>query len=128
MFNPDGRREKGLANLKKLGWGTNESVKNLDEDLWEFVTDINFGEVWSRPGLGLRDRELITIAALMAMRADGIASHIRNAHHVGITYEEIKELILQLTIYVGLPNGLFAMRKLKTIMAEAEAAQKAPSK
>lgn len=128
MFNPDGRREKGLANLKKLGWGTNESVKNLDEDLWEFVTDINFGEVWSRPGLGLRDRELITIAALMAMRADGIASHIRNAHHVGITFEEIKELILQLTIYVGLPNGLFAMRKLKTIMAEAEAAQKAPSK
>ena len=57
MFNPDGRRERGLAVYKEMGWGENESVKELDEDLWQFITDIGFGEVWSRPGLSLRERE-----------------------------------------------------------------------
>ena len=125
MFNPDGRRERGLAVYKKMGWGENESVKALDEDLWQFITDIGFGEVWSRPGLSLRERELIVLGALMAVKADGIASHMRRAHHLGITFDEIKELILQLTIYLGMPKALFAMKKLKAIMAEASA-QPAP--
>jgi 4-carboxymuconolactone decarboxylase len=119
MFNPEGRRQRGLAVYKEMGWGENESVKALDEDLWQFITDIGFGEVWSRPGLSLRERELVVIGALMAVKADGIASHMKRAHHLGITHEEIKEVILQLTIYLGMPKGLFAMKKLKEIMAAA---------
>lgn len=121
MFNPEGRRQRGLAVYKEMGWGENESVKALDEDLWQFITDIGFGEIWSRPGLSLRERELIVLGALMAVKADGIASHMRRAHHLGITHDEIKELILQLTIYLGMPKGLFAMKKLKEIVAEAGA-------
>ena len=120
MFNPDGRRERGLAVYKEMGWGENESVKELDEDLWQFITDIGFGEVWSRPGLSLRERELIVLAALMAVKADGIVAHMSRAHHLGITFDEMKELVLQLTIYLGMPKGLFAMRKLKGVMADAE--------
>lgn len=119
MFNPEGRRQRGLAVYKEMGWGENESVKALDEDLWQFITDIGFGEVWSRPGLSLRERELVVIGALMAVKADGIASHMKRAHHLGITHAEIKELILQLTIYLGMPKALFAMKKLKEIMAAA---------
>ena len=130
MFNPEGRRQRGLAVYKEMGWGENESVKELDEDLWQFITDIGFGEIWSRPGLSLRERELIVLAALMAVKADGIVGHMRRAHHLGITFEEQKELVLQLTIYLGMPKGLFAMRKLKGVMdaAKDEAAKNEAAK
>ena len=82
------------------------------------TTDFLFGEIWARPGLSLRDRELITLTTLMAVKTDGISTHLRNAHHLGITYDEIKELILQATYYLGTPKGIFAMRKLKEVMAE----------
>ena len=121
MFNPEGRRQRGLAVYKQMGWGENESVKALDEDLWQFITDIGFGEIWSRPGLSLRERELIVLGALMAVKADGIVSHMRRAHNLGITHDEIKELILQLTIYLGMPKALFAMKKLKEVAAQADA-------
>jgi 4-carboxymuconolactone decarboxylase len=114
------RRERGLAVYKQMGWGENEGVKELDEDLWNFTTDVLFGEMWSRPGLSLRERELITLGVLMESKADGIALHMRNAHHLGITYDEIKEVILQCAIYVGMPRTLFAMRKLKAVMAEGK--------
>jgi 4-carboxymuconolactone decarboxylase len=118
MLDPTDRRKRGLEVYKKLGLGENEGAKKIDEDLWQFITDIGFGEIWSRPGLSLRDRELIVMSALMAIGSDGISFHFRKAHNVGITFEEIKELILQLTIYLGMPKGLFAMRKLKAVMAE----------
>ena len=100
---------------------SNEVVKELDPDLWAFTTDVLFGEIWARPGLSLRERELITLGVLMAAKADGIALHMRNAHNLGITFDEIKEVILQCTIYLGMPKALFAMRKLKAVMAEVEA-------
>ena len=111
-------RKRGLAVYKEMGWGENEVVKELDPDLWAFTTDVLFGEMWSRPGLTLRERELVTLAALMAAKADGIALHMRNAHNVGVTFEEMKEVIMQCTIYLGMPKALFAMRKLKAVMAE----------
>ena len=101
--------------------GANTAVKELDEDLWQFTTDVLFGEIWSRPGLSLRERELVTLATLMAAKADGIALHMRHAHNLGITFDEMKEVILQSTIYLGMPKALFAMRKLKAVMAEAAA-------
>ena len=115
------RRARGLAVYKKMGWGENEGVKDLDHDLWKFTTDVLFGEIWARPGLSLRERELITLGVLMAAKADGIAIHMRNAHHLGITFDVIKEVILQCTIYLGMPKALFAMRKLKAVMAEEKA-------
>jgi alkylhydroperoxidase/carboxymuconolactone decarboxylase family protein YurZ len=101
-----------------MGWGENPAVKELDEDLWAFTTDVLFGEMWSRPGLSLRERELVTLAALVAAKADGIALHMRNAHNLGITHDEMKEVIMQCVIYLGMPKALFAMRKLKAVMAE----------
>ena len=121
MDDKKSRREKGLALYKKMGWGENEAVKTLDDDLYNFTTDVLFGEIWSRPGLSLRERELVTLGVLMAAKADGIALHMRNAHNLGITYDEIKEVILQCTIYLGMPKALFAMRKLKAVMSEEKA-------
>jgi 4-carboxymuconolactone decarboxylase len=120
-MDPKDRRARGLAVYQAMGWGENAAVKELDEDLWQLTTDVLFGEIWSRPGLSLRERELVTLAALMAAKADGIALHMRNAHNVGISFDEMKEVILQATIYLGMPKALFAMRKLKAVMAEATA-------
>jgi alkylhydroperoxidase/carboxymuconolactone decarboxylase family protein YurZ len=112
------RRERGLEVYAKMGWGDNPTLKALDGDLWALTTDTLFGEIWARPGLSLRERELVTLAALMASKAEGMSLHMRNAHNLGITFDEIKELILQCTIYLGLPQALFAMRKLEAVMAE----------
>jgi 4-carboxymuconolactone decarboxylase len=120
-MDPKDRRARGLAVYQAMGWGENAAVQELDEDLWQLTTDVLFGEIWSRPGLSLRERELVTLAALMAAKADGIALHMRNAHNVGISFDEMKEVILQATIYLGMPKALFAMRKLKAVMAEAAA-------
>jgi 4-carboxymuconolactone decarboxylase len=120
-MDPNDRRARGLAVYQAMGWGENAAVKELDEDLWQLTTDVLFGEIWSRPGLSLRERELVTLAALMAAKADGIALHMRNAHNLGISFDEMKEVILQATIYLGMPKALFAMRKLKAVMAEAAA-------
>jgi 4-carboxymuconolactone decarboxylase len=121
MMDAKDRRARGLAVYQAMGWGENAAVKELDEDLWQLTTDVLFGEIWSRPGLSLRERELVTLAALMAAKADGIALHMRNAHNLGISFDEMKEVILQATIYLGTPKALFAMRKLKAVMAEAAA-------
>ena len=118
-MDPKDRRARGLAVYEAMGWGENAAVKELDEDLWQITTDVLFGEIWSRPGLSLRERELVTLAALMAAKADGIALHMRNAHNLGISFDEMKEVILQATIYLGMPKALFAMRKLKAVMAES---------
>src|SRR4030088_142327 len=119
MLDPKDRRARGLAVYKQMGWGENTVVKELEEYLGQLPPDVLFGEIWSRPGLSLRERELVTLATLMAAKADGIALHMRNAHNLGITFDEMKEVILQATIYLGMPKALFAMRKLKAVMADA---------
>ena len=118
MLDPKDRRERGLRVYKKLGWGTNPALKELDEEFWRLTTDFVFGEIWSRPGLSLRERELVTLAALISIGTEGIDLHLRHAHKLGITNDEIKEVIFQVMYYVGQPRGLFAMKRLKGVMAE----------
>ena len=114
------RRAAGLAVLEQLGWGTNEETRDLDEDLWQIITETNFGTIWSRPGLSLRERELICMAILIARGAHGVAMHFKNAHHVGFTPEELKEIVLQTIPYAGLPRALGAMALLKKTLAGEE--------
>ena len=85
----------------------------LRADLIEFP----FGDIYSRPGLDLRTRELITVAALTALgtAAPQLKSHLRNALHVGCTREEIVETLMQMAVYAGFPaalNGLFAAKEV----------------
>ncbi|MBT2188289.1 carboxymuconolactone decarboxylase family protein [Sphingobium nicotianae] len=116
----DSREAAGLAILAKLGWGENEGVRELDEDLWRIITETNFGTIWSRPGLSLRERELICLSVLIAIGAQGVALHFKHAHALGFTPEELKEIILQVIPYAGLPKGLQAMAILKRTQAGEE--------
>lgn len=123
-LNPKGRRKRGLKVLKKIGWGTNPALKELDPELWRLTTEFVFGEIWSRPGLTLRERELVVIAVLITLGTEGMDLVLRHAHKVGITERQIKEVIYQVMYYAGQPKGLFAMKRLKAVMAEKNGSRK----
>jgi 4-carboxymuconolactone decarboxylase len=112
------RRARALEIYRRMGWGENEGVREADEELWRIITDVMFGEIWSRPGLSLRDREMVTLAALVMDRAEGMKLHMKNAHHLGITYDEMREVIFQVMYYAGQSKGLYAIRRLKEVMSE----------
>ena len=122
------RRKRALEIYKKMGWGENEGVKEADEELWKIITDVMFGEIWSRPGLSLRDRELITLGALVMDRAEGMKLHMQHAHNLGITYDEMRETIFQVMYYAGQSKGLFAIRRMKEVMKENGGSFSTPAK
>jgi 4-carboxymuconolactone decarboxylase len=112
-----GRRQRGLAIYKKMGWGTNPDLHKLDPELWRLTTEFVFGEVWARSGLSLRERELVCLAVLITLGTEGMDLHLRHAAKLGITDDQIKEVIFQAMYYAGQPRGLFAMKRLKAVIA-----------
>lgn len=107
--------QAALDVMAKIGWGTNAATRELDEDLWHVINQANLGLIWSRPGLSLRDRELIVMAVLVAMGSPGVSHLMEHAGAIGITDAEIKELILQTIPYSGQPNAIQAIVALKRI-------------
>jgi 4-carboxymuconolactone decarboxylase len=76
----------------------------LNADFQHFITRYAWGEVWSRPGLTLHTRSLITLAILIAInRGAELKMHLRAAFNNGVTEDEIKEVILHSSLYCGLP-------------------------
>ncbi|WP_440081715.1 4-carboxymuconolactone decarboxylase [Streptosporangium sp. LJ11] len=83
-------------------------------DFQEFITTYAWGEIWTRPGLDRRTRSCITLAMLAALGHEHeLAMHVRAALRVGLTEEEIKEVLLQTAIYAGVPaaNRAFAVAR-----------------
>jgi 3-oxoadipate enol-lactonase/4-carboxymuconolactone decarboxylase len=81
-------------------------------DFQDLITRYAWGEIWSRPGLDRRTRSAITIAMLVALgREHELAMHVRVALRNGLTADEVKEVLLQATVYCGVPagNGAFAI-------------------
>ena len=77
----------------------------------DFITRYAWGEVWARPGLDRRMRSAITLAALVALRAENeLGMHVRAALRNGLNADEISEVLLHTAIYAGVPaaNGAFA--------------------
>ena len=79
--------------------------------------EFSFGDIYSRPGLDLRAREIATIAALTALgnASPQLKVHIEAGLNVGLTREEITEIIMQMAVYAGFPaalNGLFAAKEV----------------
>jgi 4-carboxymuconolactone decarboxylase len=76
----------------------------LAPDFYRYVAASAFGMVWSRPGLALRDRSLATVAQLAALgRTSELRAHIRGALEVGLTPDELTEVLMQTAIYAGVP-------------------------
>jgi 4-carboxymuconolactone decarboxylase len=89
-----------------------ERTTDFTADFQDFITRYAWDEVWNRPGLDRRARSMITLAALIAVRAEGeLELHVRAALRNGLTPEEIGEVLLHTAVYAGVPaaNAAFAV-------------------
>jgi 4-carboxymuconolactone decarboxylase len=80
--------------------------------------------VWTRPGLALRDRSLINLAMISALnRPHELKLHVKAALNNGVTREEIREVLLQVAVYCGVPAGIDSVRLAREAFAEIEQAK-----
>ncbi|WP_368760792.1 carboxymuconolactone decarboxylase family protein [Klebsiella variicola] len=92
-----------------------DSLQDIAPDFARYLIEFPFGDIYARPGLDLRSREIATIAALTALgnAAPQLKVHIAAGLNVGLTQEEITEVIMQMAVYAGFPaalNGLFTAK------------------
>ncbi|MPQ75872.1 carboxymuconolactone decarboxylase family protein [Hydrogenovibrio sp. JE_KL2] len=115
------RFERGLNNLNKIdgeaGINVINSLKNISPDLGQYIIEFAFGDIYNRPALDLKSREIATIAALTTLgnATPQLKVHIKAALNIGCTQQEIIEVILQMSVYAGFPaalNGTFAAQEV----------------
>lgn len=91
----------------------------FDAPFQDMITEAAWGHVWSREGLGLRDRSLITLALLAAQGSDEeVAMHVRATANTGATPEEVLEAMLHVAIYAGVPRANHAIGVVRRTYAE----------
>lgn len=114
------RYRRGMAVLKKMGReDLMKEQKALLPDMYEMSVGHLFGDVWARPGLSLRERQLVTLAANIALaRPTGNYSHYRSSKHIGITHREICEVMIQVGHYAGWPAISNAVRQYTAVLEE----------
>ena len=112
---------RGWEKLKEIdgeaGERVIESLKDIAPDLARYVIEFPFGDIYSRPGLDLKCREIATVAALTALgnAEPQLKVHIHGALNVGCSRQEVVETIIQMAVYAGFPaalNGIFAAREV----------------
>jgi 4-carboxymuconolactone decarboxylase len=100
---------------------------DFDAPFQDMITESAWGHVWSRPNLSKRERSMITIALLAALgHDDELAMHIRATANTGATREDIREALLHVAIYAGVPAANRALRIAKQVFAEADKAADTP--
>jgi 4-carboxymuconolactone decarboxylase len=91
-------------------------TQELAPDLGRISDEVLFGQIWSRPGLELPHRSMITIAALTALgREPELKAHIRGGLNLGLTREQIVEIIMQMAFYAGQPAAHAGFRAAKEV-------------
>ena len=120
------RYEKGMEMLnnmnpksyKKLA----DDLKDVAPDLARYVAEFPYGDIYTRPGLDLKTRELITIAAITALNTAPLQlkSHIKGALNVGCTREEIIEVLIQMAVYAGFPAAINGIYNAKEVFKELD--------
>lgn len=118
---------RGLAKLKEIDGEAGErviaSLSDIAPDFAKYLIEFPFGDIYSRPALDLRTRELAVVAALTALgnATPQLKVHIHGALNVGCSRQQIVEVAMQMAVYAGFPaalNGLFAA---KDVFREREA-------
>jgi 4-carboxymuconolactone decarboxylase len=111
--------EKGLAIRRRvLGEEhVRRAIANsteFDRDFQDFITRQAWGSIWTRPGLDHRSRSLITIAILASLGHEPeLALHIRATRNTGASVEDIREVLMQVAVYAGVPSANAAFRIAK---------------
>ncbi len=92
-----------------------EATTDLDADFQRWITETAWGGVWARPDLDLRTRSLLTIAILGALNHDELELHLRAARNTGVTPEDIREALLHVAVYAGVPAANRAFKVAKDV-------------
>jgi 4-carboxymuconolactone decarboxylase len=112
----DERYKRGIAALRRANEeGMKElirSTKTVAPDLARYVIEFAYGDIYTRPGLVPKQRELCIVAALTALgsRQDQLRDHIQAALNIGGSPEELIETILMMAVYAGFPAAINAMK------------------
>ena len=89
-------------------------------DFQDYITRCAWGEIWTRPGLSRPERSMITITALAILRQEEeLAMHLRAGLRNGLTADQIKEVLLQVGVYAGVPAANRAFAIAARVLAEA---------
>jgi len=125
----DDRYDKGMA-VRKTVLGAEYVARaeanktEFDADWQRFVAENAWGAVWTRPGLEMRSRSMITIAMLAALgRLEELGAHIRATRNTGVTKDEVKEVLLQVAVYAGAPAANSAFATAKRVYKEVESGE-----
>jgi 4-carboxymuconolactone decarboxylase len=85
----------------------------------DFITRYAWGDVWSRPGLTRAERSIVTLTVLAALRHEGeLPMHVRAALRNGLTPDQIREVLLQVAVYAGVPAANRAFAIADAVLAE----------
>jgi 4-carboxymuconolactone decarboxylase len=96
----------------------------FNEPFQELITRYAWGEIWSRPGLPLKTRSLLTLSMLVALNRDQeLRMHLKAARSIGVTREEIQEVLLQAAIYCGVPAANSAFHAAEEVFAHVDASK-----
>ena len=123
------RYQRGWEKLKEVdgeaGKRVIESLADIAPDFARYLIEFPFGDIYSRPALDLKSREIAVVAALTALgnAAPQLKVHIHGALNVGCTRQEVVEVIMQMAVYAGFPaalNGLFAAKEVFNERDESE--------
>ena len=91
----------------------------LAPDFFDHVQQSAFGDIWTRPGLPVRDRSLITVAVLAALgQTEELRAHLAGARNVGIDRDELVEVLMHISIYAGVPATNAALRVAADVLGE----------
>jgi 4-carboxymuconolactone decarboxylase len=97
----------------------------FDENFQRYITENAWGEVWSHPGLPKRERSLITLAILAALgHHEEFALHLRATRNTGATVEDVKQMLMHVAVYGGVPAANNAFRIAKQVYAELDGDRK----
>jgi len=123
---PDEKYKKGMQ-IRKAVLGEDHvkraeaNKSEFDADFQRLITETAWGSVWARPGLDKKIRHLLTIAMLAALgNHEELAMHIRATRNTGVTKDEVKEVLLQVAVYAGIPAANAAIAIAKRVFGELE--------
>jgi alkylhydroperoxidase/carboxymuconolactone decarboxylase family protein YurZ len=89
----------------------------LAPDFFDYVQQTAFGMIWTRPGLPTRDRSMITVAMLAALgHHEELRAHLAGALSVGLSREELVEVLMQVAVYAGVPAAVSALRAAADVL------------
>jgi len=120
------RYQRGWEKLKEVDGAAGErvidSLKDIAPDFARFLIEFPFGDIYTRPGLDLKSREIAVVAALTALgnATPQLKVHIHGMLNTGSTRQEVVEVIMQMAVYAGFPAALNGLVAAKDVFKERD--------